>query len=503
MIFLFFLFTNSVKHNEHLYASFVRPPKNPLEIYPFSFLPLCISEPVPGFLPESSRKCKKPIVDVPSNHFIPPQTWCTTELNPESRNFLNFLLSNQYQLLFNSGGQSASCFLGPNEYSIFTHFNFVFLKTLNEFSLAKIIPSNLINISEQFLGFTYETSFISTPRVAHEHPIINSFIIGAFCVAVILFIALLIPAHGKHTYIIVTRMPSHTFPLVVMCGSGSGILGLSLTLRACFKVINGQDFSKYEFIIPLIISAFTTSVVTSMLCAIWRLKDVASALYFAPLLFPSICVALLFTVQWISVSVESCISIPLNYIFYFIVTVVFVMIPTNLIGSLITAAIFRPRFHSTQKVKIAVRRFSRSRRHFMTTANSLIFFLTFPIYQLVTDNVEYGKIPLSNLTTYLFIITYILSAVVVGISTISIKCEKEGDWAWFSFLSSAGASVSIWIISNFWSVFVLGQTSTLQVTLYPTFTALICIGLALLSGSISVLTSQVWIVLKGIPMKKP
>ena len=504
MIFtFFFIFSFSVKHEEVLYAMFVRPYRNPLEMYPFSYLPLCISQPVPGFFSSESYKCQKPIAKIPSNRFIPPQSWCTTELTPDSRSFLSFLLTEQYQIIFKSGNQSTFCQLGSTNGMIYTHFNFVYLKTLEDFTLANVIPSNLINISEHFLGFTYETSFISTPKTPPERPIMFSFIIGAFLVVIILILALTLPNSSKRSYITVSRVPGHSFSLVILCGSGAGILIAIIYFIIMNCSENNKEFEKSDLIIPEIISAFTTSVVTSILCGIWRLHDVASALYFAPLLFPSLSVAILFTVQWISVSVDSCLIVPLNFIFYVIVTIVFIMIPTNLAGSLITAALFKPRVHTSQKLKIAVRRLSRSRRNFITVTNSLMFCLTFPFFQVITDSVEYDRnIPLDTITFNLFLITYLLSGIACGIASIGIKCEKETDWAWFSFISASGGSVAIWIISYFWSALVLKQTSTLQMSYYPMVTLLICIALALISGTISVLTSQICIYFKGVPVKR-
>ena len=214
MLFLFFQFALQNRHGQILYALYVRPAKNPLESYPFTYLPLCISEPVPGSTSTQSLKCKKTIVDVPSDHFLPPQTWCTTELDPESRLFLNFLLSKQYQLVFSDGQYVVFTNLGPTEWLVYTHFNFVFLKTLDEFSLVKVVSSNPINISEQFLGFTYETSFISTPRQPYENSVFKAYVVGYFCVVIIILLGIQMPVSGKQSYTVLSRYPNHSFSIV-------------------------------------------------------------------------------------------------------------------------------------------------------------------------------------------------------------------------------------------------------------------------------------------------
>lgn len=504
MLAILISFTVSAKQNIHLYETCVRPMKNPLESYPFTFLPLCISDPVPGFVSKQSRKCKKAIIDVPSDHFLPPQTWCTTELNPESRLFLNFLLTKQYQLVFSDNNYVVFSNLGPSEWLIYTHFNFVFLKTLEEFSLVKVVSSNPINISEQFLGFTYETSFISTPRQSEENLVFKGYVIGSFCVVIIILLGIQMPVSGKQSYTIVSRYPNHSFSIVILCGSGAGLAAFLISYQIVSIFIPFHPFKKKSIIIPQIASSFMTSIVTSILCGVWKLRDVASALYFAPIFFPSVLVVLIFTVQWISVSVDSCTTVPLNLIFYFIATVVFVMIPTNFIGSLITAFLFKPRRHNSRRVKLPAFHLTKSRRYFLTFTNSLLFFFWFPLFQILDEKLQYYNFSLSKgtLPYILFPITATLASIAAGIVSNGIKLENEGDWALFSFISSAGSSVVIWIVSFIWSAIFKGQKSTVQITLYPTLLALVCIAHALVTGSISVLTSQLMITLTGIPIRR-
>lgn len=494
----------SVKQSMPLYETCVRPMKNPLETYPFTFLPLCISDPVPGFISTQSSKCKKAIADVPSDHFLPPQTWCTTELDPESRLFLNFLLTKRYQLVFSDNQYVVFSNLGPSEWLIYTHFNFVFLKTLDEFSLVKVVSSNPINISEQFLGFTYETSFISSPRQPSENPVFKAYVVGYFCVVIIILLGIQMPASGKQYYSVLSRYPNHSFSIVILCGSGAGLAAFLISYQIVSIFIPFHPFQKKSIIIPQIASSFVTSIVTSILCGVWRLRDVASALYFAPIFFPSILVLLIFTVQWISVSVDSCTTIPLNCIFYFISTVVFIMIPTNFIGSLMTAILIKPKRHTSKKVKIPTFHLTKSRRYFLTLTNSLLFFLWFPLFQIFDEKLQYFNFnsTRSTLPYILFPITATLASIAAGIVSIGIKLENEGDWALFSFISSAGSSVVIWTVSFIWSAIIKGQKSTVQITIYPTLLALICIAHALITGSISVLASQVVITLTGIPLRR-
>lgn len=505
MLVFFINFIFSVQQSMPLYELYVRPKKNPLETYPFSFLPLCISDSVPGFYPKQSHKCKKSIVDVPSNHFLPPQTWCTTELDSDIRLFLNFLLSKHYQLVFCDDNYVTFSNLGPSDWLIFTHFNFVFLKTLEDFSLARVVPSNPINISEQFLGFTYETSFISTPRQPSEHSVFKAYVVGYFCVVIMILLGIHIPFSGKQPYTVLARYPNHSFSIVILCGSGAGLTAFLISYQIVSIFVPLHPFRYKSIVIPQMTSAFMTSIVTSILCGVWKLRDVASALYFAPIFFPSILILLVFTVQWISVSVNSCTTIPLNLIFYFIASVVLIMIPTNFVGIVITAILFKPKHHNSKKVKVSAFRLTKSRRDFLTISNSLLFFLWFPLFQILDDKVQYFKLFNKNndpLPSILFPITATLASITAGIVSNGIKLENDGDWALFSFMSSAGSSAVIWTVSFINSAIVKGQKSTVQITLYPILLLLVCIAHALISGSLSVISSQLMITWAGIPVRK-
>ena len=110
----------------------------------------------------------------------------------------------------------------------------------------------------------------------------------------------------------------------------------------------------------------------------------------------------------------------------------------------------------------------------------------------------------SNSGTLLYIlfpITATLASFVAGMISSGIKLANDGDWAIFSFMSSAGSSAVIWVVSFITSTIVKGQKSTVQITIYPTLMFLICIAHALITGSISVLASQLMISLTGIPVR--
>ena len=486
--------------HELLYGGFVRSQRNPLERYPFRYLRLCISDPVPDFEVVGSYKCYKPLMEVSSNRMLPPQTWCTSQISNETRSFLLFLLSKGYDLVYFSGGTRASAPLGATIYSLYTHFNFVYLKTLDDFSLYKIVASNAVNVSEPYIGFTYETTFVSTPRIQQQHPVLLSFMIGMLSASVLGCIAVLFPSRfAKPLHVSISRIPNHSFILVVISGSGAGVIAFLATAAAmALRLERLKNMRWLWFLIPEIGAALASSIVTSVLCGIWNVRDVASALYFAPLLFPSLVLALLFSAQWMSVGVESCMSISLTYVLYYIVIIVFVKIPVNLIGSLLCAAVIRPTPPKTKRMSVITRRVTRDRKMYLSYANSMLFVLIFPIAQHIVGMIDTGPSGLDTTIYIVFCASWLILCIAVGVNSMSVRFEKDSDWALFAFFSTGGTGFVLWLVLNVWSV-LQGHTSTLHFTLFPVLTGIACAAIGIASGTVSVISCITWMVLVGTP----
>jgi hypothetical protein len=497
------ILSSSAKATHILFSTYVRSPKTPLESYPFSHLDLCISHGISGVSPELPRQCKSAVMEVPSRNPVPPTPWCKSRINKSVSTFLQFLIAKHYHLIFVSGEMPASCSLGPTNNSIYTHFNFEYLKTLDEFSLNKILPSNPVNLSQsQTLSFTYETSFVAFPRVRQSQPVLFSYMIGVMVVLVGFWIAIFYPKFvTKPCYVLVSRVPTHAFPLAIVCGSGAGTLAAHCTLVALFSTgVPVQTKLWPHWIVPEITSALATAFVTSWLCRIWRVKDVASALYFAPLVFPGVICVAVFSVQWISVGIDACTKLPLEYFLQAIVVIALVKIPVNLVGCLVCAAVFpRPDPALSEKVRVIVRRFTGSRTNFLVAANSALFLVAFPWVQQFMESLEAVQTNIDPAPAIMVWVAWIMGSIVVGVNVLSVRFRCEADWAIFSFAAGAGGATVLWIVHNLWSVVVEGRSSTLQQTLHPTITGLVCAGFALCSGTISVLASAAWIAVRGKP----
>jgi hypothetical protein len=327
---------------------------------------------------------------------------------------------------------------------------------------------------------------------------LTSYFIGILTVVTITLITILWPTLlSNPSYSNLATIPTHAFPLAILCGAGAGIIAFGASAAVVYSGTRFSGRTWFYVAVPEAISALVTATVTSILCGIWGVLDVASALYFAPLFYPSICFSLIFSVQWVSVSIGSCTSAPLHFIFYGIVIVIFVKIPVNLMGSLVFLALFRPGKPAAAKLKVIGRRLVGSRRHFLISANSCLFLVGFPYVQLLMESFDVIQMTVLWGPGIMCLCGWILTSIGIGVNVLMIRFRSDADWAIFSFTAGAGGPVVLWAVQNIWSVVAEGRTSTMQQTLHPALTGIVCSGLALAGGTISVLSSVIWMRLRG------
>jgi hypothetical protein len=211
--------------------------------------------------------------------------------------------------------------------------------------------------------------------------------------------------------------------------------------------------------------------------------------------------AIIFSVQWISVCVGACTKVPVGWLLKYLAIVVFVKLPVNLVGGLLFAAAFKQNRPKPARTSVIVRRLTRSRTNFFTSVHSWLFIVAFPILYEGLQGLDMPLIIASNSVPWTFLGIWIITSIATGINSLAVRFEAEGDWGMFSFLSSGGSCLVLWAMLNFWSLYVDGRDSTLQTSLAPSLTGLMCMVLALASGSMSVLSAVIWIERKGTQVR--
>jgi len=495
MILSFLIF---LKSNEpHLIGAYARPFGNPLEIYPIAMIPLCISDNMDSF---SEKRCFTQVKPYISN-FSTDILWCKTQISDNHTNTLTYMINKNYSIVYSIGTRKVSSPIGENGTYIFSKYVFSVFQNQDKWELVSVQPSNPINISQKSIIFYY--SFEKLKKMPRDTipKGIGQFFIGSFVIIIILGLYIFEPINLiSSASAIIASIPSYTFIIVVLCGSGTGVLFFVITIvfeSYCFSSISKSYLLLY--VIPAAVSSCTTSIVTSLLCSQWRLKDVASAHYFAPLLIPILTMTIAFSVQWIPVCIGSCLSIPINDLFYFVSSTIFVKLPVNLIVSVIINKVYKPQpFHFLYS--ISVRKFPGSRKLFLCFANCVIFLLVFPALSHLENRLLDGITQIEIKSTLMFIPLWASACIIFGIA--SLSHGNSEDWALFSFLSSAGAGVVIWLVLFLRVFFFMKVTSTLQLSMHTAITMIFCVGLSLSGGALSVLSACIWYKTKGNPTKK-
>jgi hypothetical protein len=274
-----------------LYGIFARPRQNPLELYPLTHMPLCIAHPMPGYEAFNPHKCKRRLMSTPIVKPTPSTSWCTTVLTPPTKAAVQRLLANQFELGFDSGSRIVTTKLGPKSSTIYTHFIFTYFSHDQEISLLNVTGTNPKNITDPSLMFTYEVKLATSVSASSLGVSYQFFFLTASGFLFIIFFLLLKPdCFAKPLSSVVATIPSHNFLVVILAGAGGGVLAFFLSIPLMnFLNIEWTRSWWLGFSVPDAASSVATGFVTSLICTLLRLKDVASALYFAPLIFPEMC----------------------------------------------------------------------------------------------------------------------------------------------------------------------------------------------------------------------
>ena len=492
-----------VNKNYTLRMLYIRPKNNHFEVYNPSQLPLCISNLEQKTKDEEKFfKSTKDVMDIDEKLFFQEKSICTTNLSTYQINLLKNYFVRNYEMCFDVNYSYGCTPLFSDDCFIYTRYAFKLHKNQKgRIRIQKIDPGNPLNFTDQTsfnISFLFEQIPEFIPLTFSQKE--RNFYAIVICVLIIFFVMLIKPSFtSRPINAVVSTVPQHSYILVMLCGAGCGVVTflVALGLVLWFK----QDALNSWWLIfafPAASSSLVNSIVTTILCIVWRLKDVASAHYFAPLLVPAITLFIIFSVEWIPVCVGTCLSFPLKAIFYFIIAVIFVKLPVNLAASLMMGAIINiNNFHHLSS--IPVRRIINSRRIFMVVSNCLVFIIIFPFSQLLEKFLDYGIANIEWKAVLLFVPIWLFACICIGLNSLSLGDAE--DWAMFAFLGSGGSGLVYWIVRYVMDLFSFGTSGTLQMSLQTALSAMGSLVLTLAGGSISVLAALTWILIQGSPAK--
>lgn len=483
---------------------YINPGRNPFELYPACDMPLCFTQ---NAIPHKSKdqvfKCSSYLLTVhPSLLNNAPNLLCKTKLSEQNKTVISRMIMNDFQISFNINGSRATVPISTDGKKLNTHFSFkIFANSNGNLKISSITSSKPVNVSgNEPFDITY--SFERVHSIKY-YTLPDSLKKLYFFIALFLGIYFILIVKPEFTTrpisAVVSAIPQNNYILAVFCGAGCGFIAFFVALSIVFSIKPTSYKSWWlSFAIPAAASSFVNSIVTSFLCVTWKLKDVASAHYFSPLLIPAMFLTIVFSVLWIPICVGSCIIIPLKLVFSFIISVIFIKLPVNLATSIIFSMIFSiNNFHHL--INIPVRRFITSRRTFLVFANCLLFFILFPISKSVDSAFKYQTNNVNWFSAIYVIPIWLFSCICIGISSLALGDAE--DWAMFSFISTGGAGLVFWIVKMIIYTFVDHMNGTLQVSFQAGIIGFISLFISLAGGSVSILSALIWILLTGSSAK--
>lgn len=508
-----------------IFLRYSRPQKSPLEIYPPSQIPLCISRMNSTTFPlKNCPKCKIPAIEFNIKDLETTKLWCHDFITENIYDALTQQLQDKYLLSFNLKTKYITVPIGHiinNNYSyVNTFYDFtLFQDEKGELNLGNVASSHPVNLTkESKLQFKYRIHVNnSLENLNSDHfydakpnssltekkhiSLLYYSIFWLVILLILLFLVVVEPELTKTYTTITATIPSNNFLIVVFVGAGFG--GIAYFISIIIMIFYQCKFESWTtiLIIPALSSSLFSGVVTLIICTMCRLKDFASALYFAPLVYPSIVLAVIFSVQWIPVCFGSCLTIPMKLVFIYVITVALVKLPANLIAGIVFAYIIKPPVYHNMR-SIQVPKLVSSRVVFMTISNIFMFLIVFPYAHLLMFRTSWIPFELTELELkfiFLFIPLWIMGSIIMGV--LSLNVTDSFNWASLSFLSTFGSGVALWIVSFIHATYSYGMTGTLQVSLYMSIVTLVCVGLSLAAGSISVLSAVFYVIARGIPAK--
>lgn len=517
MLFILLYFVNSSSNEENgfLYVLFARPNRNPLEMYPPTKIPLCIHDSMPGYDLVICSKCRRKILQISRDNIESFQSWCSTKISNDNYTILTEQLKENYSLCFSSGKKSIHTPIGKYN-RIYTQYSFFFSEKDGKFTLSNIFTSKLVNFTVgEIISFTYQIVFTDSQSLTpnwnsslssksglkseSNRSLLYFFFFCIVFLTIATFFVIRPDFLSKEIVNAVATIPSNNFLIVTLTGAGAGVYGYIITLLISCLIHYPFETSTINLVVPAISSAIFTGTAISIICKLCHLNDAASALYFSPLIFLCIILYIIFSIQWIPVCFGTCITIPMNIVFIYIVTVVIVKLPVNFIMSLIAGSLITaPPYYTIRSIK--TRKFTSSRSFFLSISNIFLFIIIFPLFDELMDTPNHVPfdIGLGNIKLILmYIPIWIVSSAIVGIS--SLTMADSFNWGILAFISASGAGVVLWVVSFFKATLTYGMTGSLQISLHMAILSLLCIGLSISAGSVSTMSAAIWIVTTGVP----
>jgi len=214
--------------------------------------------------------------------------------------------------------------------------------------------------------------------------------------------------------------------------------------------------------------------------------------------FPGLCFAVAFLLNFIAVAYDSLASIPPGTMFVMLVLWLCVATPLTLVGTVIgrnwSGTADNPCRITPVPRPIPEKKWYLHPLMNIVLGGILPFGSIFiEMYFIFTSFWHYKYYYVYGFMLLVFVILVIVSVCITIVSTYFLLNSEDYRWQWVAFLSSASTAGYVFLYSIYYFIAKTKMSGFFQTAFYFGYTAMFCLGLALLTGSIGFLGTTVFV----------
>lgn len=479
-----------------IFALYSQSILNPLQLTQISKIPLCIGQPFKMTENKLSifHNCFCKIGTFDQKEQNRSQHWCTSNLTLDQKKILSQYLKENTLVHYAIDNAHYAVHLGPNSTHVYTNYTFIIGNQTAFSNYFEISTNNPVSINSSSIDFDYSIlynpEFVPTRITPKNEPIyIILFILFAFF-WIMRFIHLLFTDHFSHSQTeIIPYIPNHSFYISILTSVGFGcalnifivfVYSLFFSISGLLNIIS-KTYYFHSFISTIIIS-----ISCSLLCKLWHVDDMASALFFSPIVLPLITFYFLFSIQWILIGQNSCAQFPLRTFFMIFASAAFIRLPVGAFTSLLITKFFKPP-QSKPPILITIFMKKRSPILHIIFSGFLLYITSLPIifnyFSLKENNGSLSFIK----PIFKFIPLLLFAGFVTGISVIR-HCQTE-NWGVISFLSGGSIAFYNWLTLDIISIVYCPLNKSLTFSLQNSLNLLFAFFQFVIFGSLSTIAT--------------
>jgi len=302
----------------------------------------------------------------------------------------------------------------------------------------------------------------------------------------------------------VFRAPSHLTLFSALIGTGTQLLVLVLVV--IFLAIGFYHNHPYyrrgtivtAFIVVYALTSFVAGYVSGSNYQKNGGKNWLKCFVYTAGIFPGVVFSTAFLLNFIAVGYGSLAHIPLSTMFIMLLIWIFIAFPVTFGGTIVGKnlggkADFPCRIHPMPKAIPVKRPYQELWVHIILGGILPFGSIFIEMYFVFTAFWQYKYYYVFGFLLLVYIILLIVTICVTIVSTYFLLNAEDYRWQWMSFLSGASTAGYVYLYAIYYFFKKTKMSGFFQVMFYFGYMAMFCFGLALLTGAVGYLGTQVFV----------